>query len=292
MQWFPEYGDGGVSAGVWVSAALVLMLLANLLPAKKYGQMEYVVGSIKLTFLVVLILFNVVIAARSGQLAFWTWNKPYGFAKTTFTVREGVDLPEGPRSTFAAFWTGLSTCFFSMMGWDVILVTAPENKDLRKEETVKISSRKLALRVVVLYCLAVFTVGLNVPSDDPPLRSVTINDVKGGQNSIFIIAAIRAHVPFMPHFLNGFFIFSAFFTGCSALYCSARLLHAIASREDAWPEWRVAQSIRTRLERTRWGVPTNAVIVSWLFGFLAYMSTGENPTKVSSIPPAQLLVCR
>jgi amino acid transporter len=264
------------SPAIWVTLALLFILGVNMLPAKRYGQMDYIVGCIKITFLVALIMINTI--ANDQADPFRYYRAPYGFGKTTMTVRYDAEPPvvyEGSKATFAAFWTGLSVCFFSLLGWDVILVTAPENKDLSREETVKLSGRKLGLRVVLLYCLAVFTAGLNVPSDDSPLKSLSISGVLAGQNSIFVLAAIRSGIPFFPHFLNGFFIFSAFFTGCNALYCSGRLLHAIACRHDAWPEWKMAQSLKSRLERTQWGVPTNAIITSWLVGFLAYMSVGK-----------------
>lgn len=257
-----------------------------MLPVKRYGQIEYIVGCIKISFLVALILLNVIINARQLYTSsrFWTYEDPFAFGNWIMVVRNDSTSPvvyEGSKATFAAFWTGMSVCFFSLMGWEIILLTAPENKDLGQEETVKLSCRKLSLRVILLYCLAVFTVGLNVPSNDAPLQSLTINQVSTGQNSIFVLAAIRGRIPFLPNFLNGFFIFSAFFTGCNALFCSGRLIHAIAGREDAWPGWKPAQSLKTRLQRTHWGGPMNAIFASWLFGFLAYMAV----TKPASNAP-------
>jgi len=172
------------------------------------------------------------------------------------------------------------TPFFSLMGWDIILLTAPENRDLQREETIKISTRKIALRVIVLYTLAVFAVGLNIPYSDAGLRNLTINGVWGGRSSAFVLAAIREHVIGLPHVLNGFFIFSACTTGINSLYGASRLLHAIASLRDAWPQWSWMESIRSRLERTRLGVPMNAVFVSWLFGFIAFSSVNQQSAEV------------
>jgi len=167
------------------------------------------------------------------------------------------------------------------MGWSVILLTAPENKNLAREETIKISSRKIALRVITLYCLCIFTVGLNVPYQDTQLRKLAEDDgIKGGHFSVFVLAAIREHVPVLPHFLNGFFVFSATTTGINSLYGASRLLHAIATLPDAWPRWGWTESIRTRLEQTRHGVPMNAVIVSWLVSFIAFLSTRDDSAKV------------
>ncbi len=40
------------------------MLLVNLLPVRRYGQMEYGIGCIKITSLVILILINVGLSAK------------------------------------------------------------------------------------------------------------------------------------------------------------------------------------------------------------------------------------
>jgi amino acid transporter len=180
-------------------------------------------------------------------------------------------------------WSGMTIIFFSMIGFEVVAVTAAENRDLKQEETVKIASRKIALRVILLYTLAAFSVGLNVPYTDSSLRDLTINGIGGGQGSVFIIAALREHVRSWPYFFNGFFVFSAASAGMNALYSASRSLHALASLHDAWPRWGPIESLRSRLERTRFGVPYNAVFASWLFGFLAFLSTKHAPAQVSQL---------
>jgi len=283
-----EWAAGlGTNPSVWVGLFLIVVLLVNLLPVRQYGRLEYIFGCIKITFLVALIMINVVLSARQRfhQTRFWTYETPWGFATTTFTARAGTAgqppiVYTGPTGQFAAFWTTMVTSFFSLMGWDLILLTAPENRHLQREETIKISTRKIALRVIVLYTLAVFAVGLNIPYTDEGLRNLTINGVWGGHSSAFVLVAIREHVVGLPHFLNGFFIFSAATTGINSLYGASRLLHAIASLRDAWPQWAWMESIRSRLERTRLGVPMNAVFVSWLFGFIAFSSSNSQSAEV------------
>ncbi|KAK4169809.1 amino acid permease-domain-containing protein [Cladorrhinum sp. PSN259] len=281
---------------VWIGIFLVFELAINLLPVRQYGRIEYIFGCIKITFLVILILINTILHARGKfHKKFWTYQDPYGFSSHNITVKAASDelkddlVYTGSLGTFAALWTCMATSYFSLQGWDVILLTAPENKDLAREETVKISSRKIALRVIILYALAVFTVGLNVPYTDAALRDLTLSSIKGGHGSAFVIAAIREHVSVLPHFLNGFFVFSAAATGVNALYSASRLLHAIATLRDAWPRWGWTEAIRSRLEQTRLGVPMIAVLASWFLAFLSFMSvnpdsdeTLANMTKFSS----------
>jgi len=231
-------------------------------------------------FVVGLILFNTILNARQKfhKTRFWTYETPWGFARKDFIVKSNPD--GSPKTTYTgslggltSFWSAMTTTIFSLTGWELIFYTADENKDLRKEETTKIASRKLSLRLLLLYSLATFTVGLNVPYDDEHLSNLTLLGISGGQNSVFIIAAIRERVKWIPHLLNGFFIFSACSTGINCIYAASRTLHALASNRDAWPSGSVSESIRSRLERTRLGVPMAAVFVSWLVAFVSFLAT-------------------
>jgi amino acid transporter len=278
------------SPAIWVVIFLFIILALNMLPVLQYGRVEYVFGCAKIVCLVFLIMFNIVINAQQRfHTRFWTYDDPWGFATTNMTLTAASDghparVLTGAGGRFAGFWTAINTTIFSMLGWEVILFTAAENSDLARTETVKLSSRKIALRVILLYALATFCVGLNVPYTDDNLKDLTINGVTGGQNSIFIIAMVRNHMPpGLPYFMNAFFIFSACSTGTNALYSASRTLHALASIPEAWPRWGPIESLRSRLERTTYGVPRTAVFVSWLFGFLAFMSVKVSEAEVCLI---------
>ena len=118
-----------------------------------------------------------------------------------------------------------------------------------------------------------------MPYDDPYLAQASWSSIRGGQNSLFILAAVRNHLRGWPHFFNGFFIFSATTSGINSLYNASRLLHALASIPEAWPLW--AHGWRRRLERTTSrGVPLATVIVSWLFGLLAFLTIQDDSALV------------
>jgi len=120
---------------------------------------------------------------------------------------------------------------------------------------------------------------LNVPYTDPNLN-VPVNLIPHGQNSIFIVAAVRAHLIGWPHFMNAFFIFSATSAGINALYLGSRLLHALASMSEAWPRWPVAMTLREKLERTAYGVPRVAVFTTWIFGLLGFLSVKAYSSEI------------
>ncbi|KAF2742497.1 hypothetical protein M011DRAFT_392192, partial [Sporormia fimetaria CBS 119925] len=282
-----EWETRKTNPAVWVGIFWLLILLFNLLPVRQYGRVEYFFGVLKMIFAVGVIVFNTIINARElvHKARFWTWEYPYRSSKSKFVA---IANPDGsPRVTYtgslgglAAFWSTMTVTIFSMIGMDIVLYTAPENKDLRRDENIKMATRKLSLRVILLYVLVVFTVGLNVPSDDDNLRDFSLLGVSGGQNSALIIASIRERVKAIPHLFNAFFIFMAFSCGINCLYASSRALHALASIKDVWPDAEIFQRMRARLERTRMGVPMNAVLASWTIVSLSFLSVRSSQAQI------------
>lgn len=281
---------------VWVLLFWAIVLIVNFLPVRWYGELEYLFGCFKLMFIVGLIMFNIVISAmgtgrhdNEDSSSFWTYNDPYGFIAdnitfnyptTDGTVGDIEHTITGSSGRFVAVWTAMTAVLFSMIGFETVAITAAENKDLTKQETVKIATRKITLRILFLYTLSAFTAGLNVPYNDENLRNFATNSIRSGQYSIFVLAAVRSKLPGWAKFFNGVFIFSATTSGINSLYLASRMLHALAKSPQAWPRWHAFQSLKTRLEITKHGVPMAAVFTSWLFGSLAFLSQNEEPTQV------------
>src|SRR5205085_9999208 len=133
----------------------------------------------------------------------------------------------GASAHMAAVWTAMTVTIFSMMGFESIAVSSAEARDPdspRHEDAIKLATRKISLRIILLYTLATFTVGLNVPYDDPNLADAAINSLGNGRHSAFILAAVRNNVTGWPRFMNGFFILSATSAGFNSLYLSSRIL--------------------------------------------------------------------
>lgn len=286
-----------VSPAIWVTIFLIAVGLVNVCPVRLYGWIGYVFGVCKMFLIVGLVLFNVVINARNTVVStnpsrFRFWQSPYSAQSTNFTLH-GND-PEHTRTIIggaahlASMWTAMTIATFSMIGFDTVAITAAETRDMRGGETTKLATRKISLRIVLLYSLAVFTVGLNVPYTDPNLRDNAINSLRSGQHSPFIIAAVLARIKGAPYILNGLFLFSATSAGISALYNSSRILHTLSDIPNVWPDNHIVMSLRRRLSRTYNGIPLAAVFVSWLFGLLAYLAVKPYPEEVELLCRAPL----
>ena len=273
LSWTPD-----VSPSVIVLLFLILMLLINLLPVRQFGQIEYIFGSLKIIFIVMMIVLNAVLHITQpvyhGQ--FWTYNDPYSFTSKNITLPNG-HVVTGGAGQLGGMWEAMTTCLFGMIGFETVAITAAENKDLRTEETMKIATRKISLRIITLYTLAAFTAGLNVPYTYPLIQDNAVISFGYGENSIFVISTVLNRLRIWPYFINDFIIFTAFSAGANGLYNASRTLHALASIPDAWPDWEPIQAFRRRLERTTYGVPHGAAFFSWLFGLLGFLA--DNPSS-------------
>jgi amino acid transporter len=163
---------------------------------------------------------------------------------------------------------------FPYVGMDIVAVTAAENKFQGNSESIKMASRKISLRILLLYFFAITTASFAVAYDDPQLL-VTNHGLRSGASSPFMIAIYNAGIPVLPHILNAFFIFSSSSAGINALYAASRTLHALAVSGRVWEG-----PIARRLRLTRFGVPMVGVLASASFGLLTLMSTKAQPTKV------------
>lgn len=156
---------------------------------------------------------------------------------------------------------------------DVFAATAAESKALGNAESMKMAARKIVLRIVTLYCVAMVAASLVVPYDH---RFLNGEAQSVGASSIFVIAVIEAGLPGLAHFFNAIFILSAFSCAANFLFLSSRVLYTLALLEQTGPEW-----ITRRLQQCNSGVPTRAVFASGLLTLLGYMGRTGSPGEVS-----------
>ncbi|KAI9856331.1 MAG: hypothetical protein M1813_009167 [Trichoglossum hirsutum] len=299
-----------ISPVLWIFIFLLYMTSTNLLPVKYYGEFEYFCGCIKMITITGLILLMVIITNGSsslphGQRIGDKCRIGVGIGPVSSlgqladplldTHMYSVEIKEdswesgerNPPASFRSFISrsngqpgipvtrsAMTTAIFSYIGMDIVAATAAENKFQGNSESIKMATRKISLRIILLYFFAIVTASFPVAYDDPHLLQ-TNHGLKSGASSPFMIAIFNAGIPVLPHLLNAFFIFSSSSAGINALYVASRTLHALAVSGRVFDG-----PIARRLKLTVFGVPMVAVFTSSSFGLLAFMSTKAQPSKV------------
>ncbi|WEW60397.1 hypothetical protein PRK78_005882 [Emydomyces testavorans] len=271
-----------VHAAVWITLVLVVVTIINMFPVKVFGQLEYIFGSVKLTFISLLILMSVLIDTMKREPCVLPdileciandWDKPYGFFNPKFPVVDDNGnlqrMMVGPMGSFLGMWTTLINVIFSYVGMDIVAATAAESKALADSEAMKMASRKISLRIITIYTLTMLTASFTVPWDHPFLNGKAQSV---GAQSIFIIAAVEAGMPVLANFFNAMFLFSAFTCAINSMYVASRVLHTLALRDQTGPEW-----ITKRLRLCHAGVPIRTVLVTAGLMLVGYMGPTGAP---------------
>ncbi|OAR01600.1 hypothetical protein LLEC1_00467 [Akanthomyces lecanii] len=270
-----------VDSAVWISICLVVIVIINLLPVIIYGELEYIFGCIKLSLIVLLIVTMLVFDVMNPRKgAYYTkplgtryWDEPYGFFNSVYYVADDDGNVQrkitGPVGSLLGVWTTFINVMFSYIGMDIVAATAAESRALADSESMKMAARKINIRILTLYALAVTTASFVVPSDHAFINGA---GTSVGSRSIFVIAAVEAGLPAFAQFLNAMFVLSAFTCAINSLYVASRVLHTLALRGQTGPEF-----ITRRLRACRSGVPVRAVLATAMLMLIAYMGRSGSP---------------
>jgi len=176
---------------------------------------------------------------------------------------------------------------------DIVAATAAESKELANAESMKMAARKISLRIITLYCLAVLVGSFLVPFNHPFING---GGQSVGSHSIFIIAVVEAGIPSAAHLFNAVFTFSSFTCAINSMYVASRVLHALAVRDQTGPDFitvctfvlhrysrpLVAGDIliidpQSRLRKCRSGIPVRAVLATAAMMLIAFMGRSGTP---------------
>jgi amino acid transporter len=264
-----------VDNAVWISVFLILVVTFNMLPVRVFGELEYIFGCFKLMFIsmLILLMFFLSIVQPRGDAYYAEppgtryWNDPYSFFNPAYAAKneklETTHVIPGSLGTLLGVWTTFTSVLFSYIGMDIVAATAAESRALADVESMKMAARKINLRVITLYSLAMLTASFVVPMDHPFINGKATSV---SARSVFIIAVVEAGMPNAAHFFNAVFCFSAFTCAINSMYIATRVLHTLALRGQTGPEF-----ITKRLRACRSGVPVRAVLVTGALMMVAYM---------------------
>lgn len=247
-----NYWNQSVNNAVWMTMCLVVVVIINFLGAGAFGEAEFWFASIKVLTIVGLIILGIIISAGGGPegdpIGFKYWNDPGAFVQY-----HGI---AGTTGRFLGFVSVLMQAAFSFIGTEIVALCAGEAKNPRRN--IPRAIKRVFVRIVLFYIGGVFVIGIIVPSNAPGLR---LNE--GTAKSPWVIAIRAAGIKALPSIINACLLSSAWSAASADLYTSSRALYGLAIT-------RQAPQIFART--TRRGTPWVSLIVSTLFGGLAYMA--------------------
>ncbi|TGO13131.1 hypothetical protein BTUL_0076g00310 [Botrytis tulipae] len=245
-----------ITPALVISIGLVAIFLINIANVKFYGEAEVVTASIKILCFLGLIIVSIVITAGGApnheSVGFRYWKDP-----GPFVPYDGIT---GNKGNFLAFFSAFINASFSYIGVETVVVAAAETENPHR--SIPKAVKRVTYRILFFYVLGTLLIGMIIPSNDPALVSGTGN----ANSSPFVIAIKNAGISVLPSIVNACILTSAWSAGNSYCYIGARMIVAMAVDR---------QAPQCFAKVNRWGVPYWAVIVSFAFGPLAYLSLGS-----------------
>jgi amino acid transporter len=239
-----------------ITIGLAAILFINMLNVRFYGEAEVITASIKILLFLGLVLVSLVItlggAPNHDRIGFRYWKKP-----GPFTDYNGIP---GSTGHFLAFFSAFINASFSFIGVETVVVAAAET--LNPHKSIPKAVHRVTYRILFFYVLGTLLIGMIIPSNDPALVSGSGN----ANSSPFVVAIKNSGIRVLPSIVNACILTSAWSAGNSYCYVGARMIVAMAVDR---------QAPQIFGKTNRWGVPYYAVLASFAFGPLAYLSLGS-----------------
>jgi len=244
---------GAAILQVWVplpvwQIGLVLMVLltaTNLLSTRSYGEFEFWFASLKVAAIV-----GFIAVAGAYALGFTSPQGP------TFgnLVAHGGFAPFGT----AAVLAGVTGIVFSMTGAEIATVVAAESAE--PSRAIANLTTSLILRILLFYVGSVLVI----------LAVVPWSEIVPG-TSPFTAALERMDVPFAATIMNLIVLVAVLSCLNSGIYITSRMLFGLAAHGDA---------PRSMVALDRRGVPTRAILIGTVFGYLAVLASVVSPQRL------------
>ncbi|KAE8151599.1 amino acid permease/ SLC12A domain-containing protein [Aspergillus avenaceus] len=257
------YWPNHLSSAAWITILLIPMVVVNSLPVRTYGELEFILGAIKLTTIVGLMLLMLIItlggAPTHDRIGFRYWQHPGPMLEY---------LKTGPLGRFLAFLKVFVQAIFSYGGSEIVVVAAGETENPRRN--IPKAVRRVFWRITTLYVGSIFLVTLCVSAEDQRLLKAIQSGAKGAGSSPFVIAIQNGGIRALPSIINAVILSSAISAGNSFFYASTRILYSTALDGKA-PRF---------LRYEKFGVPYACVVVTTALSLLVYLNVSSSSAKV------------
>lgn len=179
-----------------------------------------------------------------------------------------LGIEPAPKARFLGWFAVLSQATFSYGGMEGLASICLEAHNPRK--TMRTAVRAIFYRIVGLYVVTLFLMGLALSPRDPNLLQA-INAGSGtAAQSPFVVIINNAGIKALPSIINAVVLTSAFSSGNEFLYASSRSLFMLAQEGKA-------PRIFSKILRN--GTPVYALGFTALFSALAYLTCGNGQSN-------------
>ncbi|KAL8710579.1 MAG: hypothetical protein Q9220_004803 [cf. Caloplaca sp. 1 TL-2023] len=250
-----DYWRSDINIGVWIAVFLTALALIQLFAVRGYGEVEFVLGVMKIIAVVGFIFLGVIIDCggvptdNRGYIGAHYWHEPGAF-----------------RNGFKGFCSVFVTAAFAFAGTELVGLAAAEAADPRK--SLPKATKQVFWRITIFYVLSLFIVGLILPSDSEDLLGASGANTKA---SPFVLAIKLAGIKGLPSVFNVVITLSVLSVANSATFASTRTMQALALN-GMGPRFLAYVDSKGR--------PVWCIVIQLLFGLLAFINEASTGSTV------------
>ena len=248
-----QFWRDDINIGVWITVFLFVLAAIQIFGVRGYGEVEFILGMIKVTAVIGFILFAIV--DNCGGVH----TDPRGYIGAQYWHNPGAFL-----NGFHGFCGVFVTAAFAFGGTELVGLAAAEAADPRK--SLPTATKQVFWRIALFYIVSLFMVGLILPANDQDLLGSSGANTKA---SPFVLAIQMAGVKGLPSVFNAVITISVISVANSCTFGSTRTMQALGARH-------MGPRFLTYIDSK--GRPLWCVVIQILFGFLAFIgeaSTGQ-----------------
>ncbi|KIW17551.1 hypothetical protein PV08_04745 [Exophiala spinifera] len=244
--------------GIWIAVFMTTLIIVQFFGVKGYGEVEFVLGFIKIIAVLGFIIFGIVVDCGGvstddrGYIGFRYWN--------------GKNGNHAFRNGFKGFCSVFVNAAFAFGGTEMVGLAAAEAADPRK--SLPKATKQVFWRIAGFYVISLLIVGLIVPNSSPDLLNSSGANTKA---SPFVLAIQYAGVKGLPSVFNAVITISVMSVANSCTYGSTRTMQALA-------QYGMAPKFLAYIDKK--GRPIWPVVIQMLFGLLAFIEEGTSGATV------------
>ncbi|PSN67178.1 hypothetical protein BS50DRAFT_573918 [Corynespora cassiicola Philippines] len=285
----------GIQGSVLFFLVPACLVIINAFGIEIYGFIEVIGGTLKLSFLAVIVIIMIAINQGVGS------GEKLGTSlyPDSVTVRD----VEVTKDWSQAFFMSLSIAAFAYVGVEITAASALEARVPKEKtpthpsaigRTVKFSAVYISFLAAILYVLAGVLVTLNIEWNDSnlprmswaPATPTVAKDhpSKESTASAFVLVAEASKIPGLANTLNVFLIFTALTCANTNLYVASRTLFSLTRGLDGGPGQPWYTRFLALLGKTnKRKVPLRALLASCIFAWIPFLYLAKHHGPRTSI---------
>ncbi|KAI5298019.1 hypothetical protein KEM55_003915, partial [Ascosphaera atra] len=181
-----------ITPAMMITIVLAVVLFANLMSVRFFGEIEVATGAVKVTCFLGLVITSIVITCGGGptheSIGFRYWHNP-----GPWVDYNGIT---GPTGHFLGFMSAFVNASFSFIGVETVVIAAAESVD--PHYAIPKATKNVTYRIAVFYLLGAFLIGLIVD----PRNSNLVSGSGNANSSPWVIAIKEAQIKALPSIVN------------------------------------------------------------------------------------------